>query len=146
MCHNTIDCIVTGGRLGRWLCRDTMLRHGRAYATIPSGGARHGRGGCDTRSNSACGRAATRRATQRRARPATRPRERLRYGRGRPAIRRLVRHDTAGPKHIVRAGWVRVCALYTRLSFDSVHCSESLFRDTVHEHCSRGFQKKYFFF
>ena len=29
--------------------------------------------------------------------------------------------------------------------FDSVHCSESLFgtlfMDTVHEHCSRGFQK-----
>ena len=37
-CHDTIDCIVTGGqRLGRWACRDTMLRHGRACAAIRPG-------------------------------------------------------------------------------------------------------------
>ena len=36
----------------------------------------------------------------------------------------------------------RVGALCTRPNFDSVHSSESLFVNTVHEHCSRGFQKK----
>ena len=58
----------------------------------------------------------------------------------------------------VPASWVRVCTLYTRLSFDSVHYTKSLFRslfmNTVLEHCSRGFKKKqvklnkikYFFF
>ena len=45
----------------------------------------------------------------------------------------------------VRAGWAKVCTWCTRLSFDSMHCSESLFgtlfMNTVHEHCSQGFQK-----
>ena len=40
----------------------------------------------------------------------------------------------------------RLGALCTRLSFDSVLCSESLFgilfMNNVHEHCLRGFQKK----
>ena len=37
-------------------------------------------------------------------------------------------------------GGPRVGALFTRISFDSVHCSESLFgtlfMSTIHEHCS----------
>ena len=56
-------------------------------------------------------------------------------------------HDTAPNAHYVRGlGAVRaqpgprVGALCTRLSFDSVHCSESLFgtmfKNTVHEHYS----------
>ena len=43
-----------------------------------------------------------------------------------------LRYDTAV---CVQAG-ARVGALCTRLNFDSMHCSESLFG-----HCSRGFQK-----
>ena len=74
----------------------------------------------------------------------------------------VVSRDSArprhGPTHGVRSAWalcarsVRVarvcwvCTLCTQLSFDSVHCSESLFgtlfMNTVHEHCSRGFLKK----
>ena len=46
---------------------------------------------------------------------------------------------------LVRTAWVQGVHLCSQPSFDSVHCSESLFRtlfmDTVHEHCSRGFQK-----
>ena len=56
------------------------------------------------------------------------------------------RHDTAlyGPRHDTqRAACARprrsVCAVCTRPSFDLVHYSESLFMDTVYEHCSRGF-------
>ena len=59
--------------------------------------------------------------------------------------------DTAGLGE-VRAAWVRVCTWCTQPSLDSVHHSESLFgtlfMNTVHEHCSRGFKKKkkkYFF-
>ena len=45
-----------------------------------------------------------------------------------------------------RAAWVPwVCSLCTQPSFDSMHCFESLFGslflNTVHGHCSRGFQK-----
>ena len=52
-----------------------------------------------------------------------------------------------GPRHgVMRAqAGPRVGILFTRLSFDIVHYSESLFgtlfMNTVHEHCSRGFQK-----
>ena len=45
--------------------------------------------------------------------PATRPRGGPRHGQARPATRRSV-----------RAGWARVCTWCTRLSFNSVHCSE----------------------
>ena len=59
----------------------------------------------------------------------------LRHGRACVATRRSARVMCA------QAG-LRVGALCTRLSFDSVHCSESLFRtlfmNIVNEHCSRG--------
>ena len=28
VCHDTIVCIITGGRPGRWMCRNIMSRHG----------------------------------------------------------------------------------------------------------------------
>ena len=62
----------------------------------------------------------------------------LRYGQARLATWRSAGTvcTQAGP---------RVGALCTRLNFDSMHCSESLFgtlfMNTVHEPCSRGFKK-----
>ena len=56
-------------------------------------------------------------------------------------------HDTAlcaRLERCARAGWVRVCALYTRLSFDSVHCSESLFETLFMSTVYEVFQKKCF--
>ena len=48
------------------------------------------------------------------------------------------RHGVPAIRHgSVRAGWAKGGALCTRLSFESMHCSKSLFG-----HCSRGFQKK----
>ena len=129
VCHDTIVCIVTGGRPGHWLCCDTMLRHGRACTTIRPGGARHSRGGCGTTHSSERGCATTRRTTQRSTRPvtrsvraATRPRRRPLYGQGRPATRRLVRHDTAGPTRSLGQGWVH-----------TVHLTQSLFMSTIHK-------------
>ena len=70
-----------------------------------------------------------------------------------PRYGRAQAHDTAPNARSVRdlgamgaqLGF-RVCTLCTQPSFDSMHCSESLFGTlfmrTVHEHCSRGFQKK----
>ena len=70
----------------------------------------------------------------------------------RTTTRRCARYDTAlceRPGGSARAACAQpgpwVCALYTRPSFESVHYFESLFEslfmNTVHEHCSRGFQK-----
>ena len=61
--HNTIVCIMIGGMPSRWVCCDTMSRHGRACATIRPRGARHDLGDCDTTPRSVLGRATTQRAT-----------------------------------------------------------------------------------
>ena len=76
----------TGGRVrnterDRDLCRDTILYRDRGRS----------REAVTRRANALV------RTTIRQGRPATRPRGRPRYGRGRPATRRLVRHDTVGP-------------------------------------------------
>ena len=71
------------------------------------------------------------------------------HGRGCAATQPGQTCDTARPglQHSVvhaQAG-LRLGTLCTRLSFDSVHCSESqfgtLFMNTVHERCSRGLKK-----
>ena len=59
VCHDTIICIVTGGRLGCWVCRetnhDTTLRYGRAW-TRPCDTAEHvPRYGRETRDTTARG-------------------------------------------------------------------------------------------
>ena len=58
-------------------------------------------------------------------------------------------HDTAlcaQPEQSGRAAWVRVCTWCTQPSFDSVHCSESLFRtlfmSTVHDVFKKNKNKK----
>ena len=59
--------------------------------------------------------------------------------RAKQAHNRLSRHTGLGVV-LAQLGF-RVCILCTQPSLDSVHCSKSLFMNTVHEHCSRGFQK-----
>ena len=126
MCHDTINCIVTSGGLAARVCCDK-----------PSDKQRHG---CDTTRSSTCMRAATR----------------PRYVRDGPETWPTTIYNTAttrrqcAPRHgatrpawalctrSVRASRVRwVCTLCTQLSFDSVHCSESLFgilfMNTIHE-------------
>ena len=102
--------------------------------------AQHGRGGCDrTRSSSHGGRGDTTHDTAHDTTECV-----LRHGQACTTTRPGVRYDTAGLG--LRQGAVlaqcaqagpRVGALCTRLSFDSVHCSESLFgtlfMSTVHE-------------
>ena len=60
---------------------------------------------------------------------------------------RLVRHDTVSPARSMRVAWAMgVCTPCAQPSFDSVHYFESLFEtlfmNTFHEYCSRGFKKK----
>ena len=75
----------------------------------------------------------------------------LRHDREGATTQPNVRHNTAPsprPRSSARAVGAqlgfRVCILCTQPSLDSMHCSESLFgtlfMNTVHEHCSRGFQ------
>ena len=128
--------------LGRqaWAC-NKVLRHGRARPRYGRLCARHGREALRHDRVSTATRSGLARDTKCRRRPATRrpcsttrQRHGPRHGRGRP------RYGRGVPRHgarSVRAGWVRVYALYTRLSFDSVNYSESLFgtlfMNTVHE-------------
>ena len=39
--HDTIVCIMIGGRPGCWVCHDTMPRHDRTCTMIWTGGARY---------------------------------------------------------------------------------------------------------
>ena len=109
VCHDTIVFIGTKGRPGRWVSRDTMLRHGRACTTIRPGGAQHGQGGCDTTRSRAHWSAT--RPTTRPVHAATQSRGRQRYGQRRPTTRRLVRHDTAGPARNLGHGCVHTVHL-----------------------------------
>ena len=126
--RDTKHCIVAEGRP---LCRhmaqkgcDTLLLYGRAHARYDAQGPWHELLHHDT-------------ILYRDRGAATRP------GTGEIRSRGGPRHDLACGLGVVHAQpGPRVGALCTRLSFDSVHCSESLFVNTVHEHCSRGFKKK----
>ena len=124
--------------------RDTA-KHVPRYG---AGGARYGRKGCDRARPCARHNAVTRCASTR-LRPvtwsgtgATQPGRGPRYGPTLAKTQRSALTACAQP-----GPWV--CALCTRPSFDSVHYSkslfESLFINTVHEHSSRGFQKKKIF-
>ena len=116
-----------------------MLRY--KLCIVAWGGGGGGGGGYDTalcrdtagpdvatRRSSARVRAMTRSGTG-----ATQPGRRPRYDSAHTTTRRSARAAYAQP-----GPWVG--ALCTRLSFDSVHCFESLFgtlfMNTVHEHCS----------
>ena len=101
-------------------------------------------------------------AAIRRKRRATRPRAQdimrsVREPRAKPATRPATGYDMAHDNvetrlawaqcdRLVRGGWVKVCTWCTQPNFDLVHCFQSLFgtmfMNTVHEHYSRGFQKK----
>ena len=128
---------MTGGRLGRWACHDTMLRHGRACSTIWLRSLRHdtqqlARARCDTAGDSydttGWG---------------------PRHGLVCATIQPSARHDTtpcARPGHSGIAAWVQGVHLVHLTQFwTQCTVSESLFgtlfMNTVHEHCSRGFKK-----
>ena len=130
----TVPHDTTLGATTRAAARDTVHAHGLGAGCVAIQPA--------TRS----ARLATRltRPTTRLARLATRPGSAtIRPGRG-ATTRPSGRHDTepsARPGRSGRAGWARVCTWCTQPSFDSVHCSESLFgtlfgtlfMSTVHE-------------
>ena len=67
LCCDTNGCVVIGGRPGCWVCyetgHDTALRYGQAGARygamIPPGDVQHDRGACDTARSSALNGAAT---------------------------------------------------------------------------------------
>ena len=104
--------IVSWLRGGRSLCSDTMQQRAMIRR----------REACDT----------TGRALRHgQARPATRP------GQACDIARPDLRHGVGCTQPRPRLG-----ALCTRLSFDSMHCFQSLFWNTVHEHYSRDFSKK----
>ena len=120
-------CIVTGGTLWVAIQRATVLRYGACASDMASPRTRHGPirdiGFCIVtqilcRDGSGGGGGGTRRA------------QALRHGKTRPATwpdeattRRPMRHYTA----LCSQPGFRVCTLCTRPSFDSLHCSESLF-------------------
>ena len=159
--RDTAQRSLTGG-LASGVCRDTILyivtggaglasRHSVPGAAIwhsaPCDTQGRNRGACATRAlcrdtifvsqAGGCDTASVRAATRQGA-LTTRP------GRG-ATTRPSTHHDTAlcaQPRRSGREAWVRVCTWCTQPSFDSVHCSESLFGGTDHEHYSRGFQKK----
>ena len=74
---------------------------------------------------------------------ATQPMLGLQYGTLHATTRRSPRAAWA---HRARSRVCWVCTWCTQSSFDSMHCSESLFgtlfMNTVHEQCSQGFKKK----
>ena len=110
MCHDTNDCIVTGGA-------DLVSRYSAPGLRYGVSALQHGVGGCDTAGSSTRRCAVTRRMAQRAKRPvraATRPGEGCDMAGGRPATLHSARAvcAQAGP---------RVDALCTRLSFDSGH-------------------------
>ena len=146
---------MAGGQPGCWVYRKTGYDTARSSAAIrPSMGHDTTQEVRDT-----AGRAETRRGPERdtarqheRAGSDTVVHRRSRQG---TSATRSGRGPRYGPAWATtwRSAQPRlwVAALCTRLSFDSVHCSESLFGtlfiDTVHEHCSRGLKKikkKYF--
>ena len=116
---------MTGRRLGRWVVSQGRLRYDWGHDHDTVGCA------CDT-----AGEAATQRASAHVGGGGG-------GGRGCDTAQGTAR-DTAGPglRHgaVCAQAGPRVGALCTRLGFDSMHCSESLFgklfMNTVHEHCS----------
>ena len=128
---------MTGGRLGRWACRNTMLRHGRACDAIRPRRLRHGARGTtyDTvwralRYNRVCARHAHNTIG---GRP--------RYDQGEAVTLRLVHHDTAGPARSGRAAWVRVCTWCTQPSFGLNTLFQSLFGPLFMNIVHKIFQK-----
>ena len=118
-----------------------MLRHGREGATTRRKRRTTRPRACDTARNApeAGARLATRPAM-----PATRPRQSqlgLRQGRPQAAIQPTTRPLGRNARGLCAQPGFRLCTWCTRLSFDSVHSSKSLFMNNVHEHFSRGFKK-----
>ena len=120
----------------------------RVRAATLQGGARDTAEGAVTRRGLALDTSRSRRSTTQRLCATTQPvhtydttiiwpRRRPRYG----PVRTTTRRCAHGLGAACTQPRLWVCALCTRPSFDSMHCSESLFMNTVHEHCSRGFQK-----
>ena len=104
--------IVTRGRLGRWVVSRDRLRYGRGHGHNTVGCAHDTAGEVyDTALQRARGRSDTARGAYNTVGPG------LRHSQARPATRHSARTQ-AEP---------RVGALCTLLSFDSVHCYESLF-------------------
>ena len=117
--------IVTGGRLGRWVVSRDRLRYGRGHGHDTVGCVRDTVGEvCDTALQCARGRSDTAGGAYNTVGPG------LRHGQARPATRHSART-------VCTQAEPRVGALCTRLSFDSMHCYESLFgklfMSTVHE-------------
>ena len=144
--RNTNGRIVTGGRPGCWVYHKTGCNTASSNTAIrPS--MRHD---LAQEAHDTAGRAVTRRDHERNialrhdapAHACARRQGRSRLRHGHDTVLYTPRHGAqlplcARPRRSGRTGWVRVCVLYTRLSFDSVHYSESLcgtlFMSIVHE-------------
>ena len=123
---------MTGGRLGRWECRNTMLRHGRACAAIRLRSLRHGAQKCSRAHSNTAGDSFD--TTERG----------LRHDLVCATIQPSVRHDTtpcARPGRSGRAAWLRVCTWCTQPNFGLSALFQSLFgplfMNTVHKFLSK---------